>query len=237
MIINTRLEDLSNDIFFEIFDYFHAIDIFYAFTSLNSRFSLILKSIRLHVIIFYRHYRRQIEFLSHHLKFHSNQVVSLNIHDQTRNQINVITFLFNQHQFLNLYSCIFFSMTSSSNSNVVLEQLSKSTKLVCFRIIQSDNAEDDNLNKCDADKLSQLILINPSLTLRSADLSFHHDHFSISKKFIFRTNLTHLKLIFYGSLNRICIYSLIPILRRHSLLRYLHVIIKTTELPLSKDIK
>ncbi|UJR13704.1 hypothetical protein I4U23_000715 [Adineta vaga] len=163
MIINTRLEDLSNEIFFEILRHLHAIDIFYLFTCLNSRFLLILKSIHLHVIISGDHRRRQVEFLSNHLKFHSHQVISFKIHDKIRDQVNVSEFLFTQHQFINLFSCTFVSMTSSSNSNLVIEQLSKLTKIVWIHIIQSNDAEDDMLNKFDAQKLSQLVLINPSL--------------------------------------------------------------------------
>jgi hypothetical protein len=98
----TRLEDLSNDIFLKILDYLNASDIFFAFASLNSRISLILNSARLHVNIHFTHCRRQVEFLSNHLKFHSDQVVSLQIYDKIRDQNHVIPYLFNRYDFINL---------------------------------------------------------------------------------------------------------------------------------------
>ncbi len=52
MDIQTHLEDLSNEIFFEIFDYLNALDIFTSFTSLNRRISSILQSISLRIVIF-----------------------------------------------------------------------------------------------------------------------------------------------------------------------------------------
>ncbi len=83
MQMNTyaHFEDLSNEIFIEIFDYLHVLDIFTAFTSLNKRISSILQSIPLRIIIFYDHCRHQIAFLSSHLTFHAHQVISLEISD------------------------------------------------------------------------------------------------------------------------------------------------------------
>ncbi|CAF3622234.1 unnamed protein product, partial [Rotaria sp. Silwood2] len=49
MDTQTHLEDLSNEIFFEIFDYLHALDIFTAFASLNKRISSVLQLISLRV--------------------------------------------------------------------------------------------------------------------------------------------------------------------------------------------
>ncbi|CAF3688390.1 unnamed protein product, partial [Adineta steineri] len=46
-----QLEDLSSELFCEIFDYLNAFDLFLAFASLNSRISSIIKLTRLHVII------------------------------------------------------------------------------------------------------------------------------------------------------------------------------------------
>ena len=76
MNIHTHLEDLSNEILLEILQYLDAGDIFSAFGALNSRISLILNSISLHITIDFTHCRHELEFLSNHLKFHSDQVVS-----------------------------------------------------------------------------------------------------------------------------------------------------------------
>ncbi|CAF1176600.1 unnamed protein product [Rotaria sp. Silwood1] len=94
MDTHTHLEDLSNEIFFEIFDYLHALDIFTAFASLNKRILSILKSILLHVIILNSHYDREIQFLSSHLTFHGHQVISLKIHDTIRDRVPIISLLF-----------------------------------------------------------------------------------------------------------------------------------------------
>ncbi|CAF1292936.1 unnamed protein product [Rotaria sordida] len=74
---HTYIEDLSNEIFFEIFDYLHALDIFTGFNLLNKRISSILQIISLHIIISYDHCHCQIDFLSSHLNYHSQQVISI----------------------------------------------------------------------------------------------------------------------------------------------------------------
>ena len=113
MNIHTHLEDLSNEIFFEIFDYLHALDIFTAFTSLNQRISSILQSIPLRIIISPNNCRRQIDFLSSHLTFHDHQVISIKTYDTIRDDSSIISLLFNRHNFINLQSCIFGSINSS----------------------------------------------------------------------------------------------------------------------------
>ncbi|CAF3338585.1 unnamed protein product [Rotaria sp. Silwood2] len=227
----TQFEDLSNDIFLEIFDYLDAVNIFFAFTSLNSRISSILNLINLHVNIRSTHYHHQVKFLSNHLKFHSDQVISLKIYDEICDQDNVIIYLFNRHNFINLYSCIFYSIKSSPELNIVHKKLSKLTKLVLFRINQSRVIEQDKLNTSDAHKFSQWILVDTPLTLRSTALFFHYNHSQIAKALIITTNLAHLQIIFYGTFNDISIYSLIPLLRIHRTLRSLCVTIRNTKHP------
>ncbi|CAF4627275.1 unnamed protein product, partial [Rotaria magnacalcarata] len=61
MDTQTHLEDLANEIFFELFDYLHALDIFTAFASLNKRISSILRSIPLRIVISKTHCRNQID--------------------------------------------------------------------------------------------------------------------------------------------------------------------------------
>jgi len=90
----TQLEDLSNDLFLEIFDYFHALDLFMAFSSLNHRISLILSLTRLHVVISKLHCRYEIKFLSSHLTHHAHQVISVSLEDEVYNFSSVISFFF-----------------------------------------------------------------------------------------------------------------------------------------------
>jgi hypothetical protein len=200
MTIITQLEELSNEIFLDILEYLDGYDILFAFASLNSRISLILYSTRLRVNIDFTHCRHQIEFLSHYLKFYSDQVVSLQVHDVICDQENIIAYLFNRHDFSKLQYCVFYSIKSSSNLKIVFEKLSKLTKIVSFRIIQSRNVEEDKLNTFDAHNFSQLILIDTPSTLRSADLYFYYNHFQLPTRSIVPTNLTHLRIIFYGTL-------------------------------------
>ncbi|CAF3298577.1 unnamed protein product [Rotaria sp. Silwood2] len=108
--------------------------------------------------------------------------------------------------------------------------------IVLFRIIQSCNVPEDNLNRSDADKFSQLILVDTPETLRSTALYFHYNHPQIVTIKTVATNLTHLQIVFYGTLNDVSIYSLIPLLRIHSALRSLCVTIKSTEQPMSISI-
>jgi hypothetical protein len=229
MTIRNQLEDLSNEIFLDIFEYLDANDIFFGFTSLNLRISLLLNSIPLHVNIHRTSCRRELEFLCNHLKFHSNQVVSLQVHDQICDQTNVIAYLFHRHDFINLHSCLFYSINSSSKLKIVLEKLSKLPKIVLFRIIQSCDVKEDKLNAFDASEFSHLILIDTPSTLRSATLYFHYNHTKIATISKVTTNLAHLQIIFYDTLNDISIYSLIPLLRIHRALRTLCVTIKNSQ--------
>ncbi|CAF4115690.1 unnamed protein product [Rotaria sordida] len=121
-------------------------------------------------------------------------------------------------------------MISSPKLKIVFEQLKKLTKIVLFRLVQSNNVEEDKLGIYAAQEFSQWILTDPPSTLRSADLYFYYDHSLIGTGLITTTNLTHLRMIFYGTSDSISIYSLIPIFRMHGALRHLWVAIKTTEL-------
>ena len=77
--------------------------IFFTFASLNSRISLLLNSILLHVNIHWTHCRHELEFLSNHLKFRSDQVVSLQVHDEICDQTNVIAYIFFIDMILSVY--------------------------------------------------------------------------------------------------------------------------------------
>ena len=107
----TQFEDLSNDLVLEIFEYFHALDLFRAFPSLNNRLSSLLLLTQLHVVISKVHSHHQIKFLSSHLTHHAHQVISLSLEDQLRDYSSVISFFFNQHIFINLQLCKFYSIS------------------------------------------------------------------------------------------------------------------------------
>ncbi|CAF1393932.1 unnamed protein product, partial [Adineta steineri] len=97
MGIETCLENLSNEIFLETFDYLHALDIFSAFGSLNKRISSIFQSTLLRIIISIDHCRSQVDFLSSYLTFHDHQVISIQIDDTIRDDTSIINLLFNRH--------------------------------------------------------------------------------------------------------------------------------------------
>ena len=130
----TQLEDLSNDIFFEIFEYLHALDLFMAFSSLNRRIASILSSTPLRVVISKLHCRYQMRFLSSQLIDHTDQVISISLQDRLRDCSSVIPFLFNQHTFINLRWCRFFHIHPSSNLHHVMQKLQSLTKLVAVRV-------------------------------------------------------------------------------------------------------
>jgi hypothetical protein len=83
MNTHTHFEDLSNEIFFEIFDYLNELDIFISFTSLNKRISSILQSIPLRINITQENCLRQIKILSY-LICYDHQVISITIFDKIR---------------------------------------------------------------------------------------------------------------------------------------------------------
>jgi len=90
----TRLEDFSNEIFFEIFEYLHAIDIFMGFSALNQRISSILSSIHPRIIISSSDCRHQMKILSLNLINYAHQVISISLNDSLRDLSSVISFLF-----------------------------------------------------------------------------------------------------------------------------------------------
>ncbi|CAF3202291.1 unnamed protein product, partial [Rotaria sp. Silwood2] len=126
----THLEDLSNEIFFEIFDYLHMLHIFTGFTLLNKRISNILQSTPLHIVISFGNSRQQIDFLLYHLTFHEDQVISINILDRIRDHSSIIHVLFNRHNFINLKSCKFLSIHSMTKLNNIIKQIGNLNKLV-----------------------------------------------------------------------------------------------------------
>ncbi|CAF1119064.1 unnamed protein product [Rotaria sp. Silwood1] len=105
----TPLEDLSNELFFEIFDYLHALDIFMTFSTLNQRITLIRSSISLRIVVLSYHCHRQIKSPSSYLIDHTHQVVSISLEDSLRDFTSIISFFFIQHTLENLELCALYS--------------------------------------------------------------------------------------------------------------------------------
>jgi len=129
MDTRTHFKDLSNEIFFEIFDYLHALDIFTGFTSLNQQISFILQSIPLRIIILYKHSRRQVELLSSYFTFHAHQVISIKTYDTIHDYSSVSNLLIDRHYFINLKSCTFIPINPSTKLDNVIQQIKSLNKL------------------------------------------------------------------------------------------------------------
>jgi hypothetical protein len=191
-----QLESLPNEIFFEIFDYFHALDIFIGFTSLNQRFTSILQIIPLRVVIAFYHSRRQLNFLSTYLTFHAHQLISLKISDTIFDELSTISLLFHRHKFINLQFCSFISINPSSTLNNVIEQMQSLNKLISFAIYQRHNAI---LNDNVTHDLIQSMLMHKSSYLHSLVLRLPYNYQNISKYPSISSSLRSLDLNISGS--------------------------------------
>jgi hypothetical protein len=222
MDTHTCLEDLSNEIFFEIFDYLHALDIFTAFASLNKRILSILQSIQLHVIILNSHYDREINFLFSHLTFHAHQVISVKCFDTIRDRSSIISLLFNRHHFVNLQSCIFILDNPSTEHKNVIKQVESFNRLAAFFIIQQPAYK--KINEKDKCSISRTILMKNSFFLRSVKLDY--DYLDRPTYTPISSNLISLELLMSGISSPLSVFSILPILRICHRIRYLHAIIK-----------
>ncbi|CAF2104816.1 unnamed protein product [Rotaria magnacalcarata] len=216
----THLEDLSNEIFFEIFDYLHMVHIFTGFTLLNKRISNILKSIPLHIVISFGNSRQQIDFLLYHLTFHEDQVISINILDRIRDHSSIIHVLFNRHNFINLKSCKFLSIHSMTKLNNIIKQIGNLNKLVILEIFQPDRAD---LNENENDELTRILLTNKSSSLRSLKLQYPNHYLNISNYTFINSNLTSLRLRISGSSSTVSIHTILQIFRLCYRIRYLGI--------------
>ncbi|CAF1363796.1 unnamed protein product [Rotaria sordida] len=219
----THIEDLSNELFFEIFDYLHALDIFTAFNSLNKRISSILQIIPLRIIISYDHCHRQIDFLSSYLNFHSHQVISIKTYDTIRDYSSIINLLFNRHYFINLQSCIFLSVNPSTKLRNVIIQLKTLNRLISFHIHQPYNK---NLHQIYKYNLTRTLLMHNSSFLRSIVLQYPYNYFDISNYSSISSNLISLELLISGSPSIVSVYSILPILRLCHTIRYLTITVE-----------
>lgn len=216
----TRFEDIPNDLFREIFEYLHALDLFLAFTSLNQRISTLLFFSPLHVVISKSHCYQEMKFLSSHLVDHVNQVISLSLEDQLRDYSSVISYFFNQYTYINLRSCQFYSIEDKSSFNSVIEKLSNLTKLVSFRIVQSKQC---SLSTTTKNNLTRAILTHTSPTLQLIDLSFRYDYPELVTRISLNCTVTSLHIILQASNSYLSICTLLPILRHYRALRMLRM--------------
>ncbi|CAF5101108.1 unnamed protein product [Rotaria sp. Silwood1] len=131
----TRLEDLFSELFFEIFDYLHALDVFTAFSTLNQRIILILSSIPLRIVVSSYHCHHQIKFLSSNLIDHTHQVVSVSLEDFVHDFTSVISFFFIRHTFENLELCALYSSHWSIQIRTALQQFKNLIKLKSLRFM------------------------------------------------------------------------------------------------------
>jgi hypothetical protein len=220
----SRLEDLSTEIFFEILDYFHALDIFVGFTSLNKRISSIIRSIHLRVQILSNHCRRQIDILSKHLTLHAHQVISIKIRDTIRDHSSVILWLFTGHNFVNLQACTFFTIGSIPRLGCdVIQKLQSLTKLKSMRILPDICSSE---RETDKRLLCETVLTRMSPTIRSISfIQYFNPTGILSSSAMVTSNLTSLELRFSGPRNVVSLASVFLVLRTYRVVRRLRVII------------
>ena len=220
MDTHTHLEDLSNEIFLEIFDYLHALEIFTAFTSLNQQISSILQITPLRIIILRNQSRHQIEYLSSHLTFHAHQVVFLRAFDKICDCSSTISLLFNRHNFTNLQSCLLNINNPSMKLDNVLKKVKSLTRLVSFSIYP---ATDVNISEQDKYQLAQMLFTNQSSSHRSITFNYFHDYLDITNYSSITSNLISLSLCIGGLSSTVSIYSIFFILRLCHTVRYLTI--------------
>jgi hypothetical protein len=234
MDVHTHFEDLSNEIFFEIFDYLHALDIFTGFTLLNKRISSILQSIPLRIVILKKHCRRQIGFLSSHLTFHDHQVISIKTYDTIRDGSSIISLLFNRHNFINLQSCMFISIDPLTKLENVIKQIKNLDRLVSFSIYQPI---DRILNENYIYDLTRIILMHKSSSLRSVQLQYPYDYLDLANYTSKASTLTSVCLFIFDSLSTVSVYSIFLIFRHCRKIRHLNIKLQRTDLSENNNVK
>ncbi|CAF0995708.1 unnamed protein product [Adineta steineri] len=205
---HTRFGDLSNEIFFEIFDYFDALDIFASFSLLNRRISSILQSISLRI-----------------LTFHDQQVTSIKIYDTICDGSSKISVLFNRHNFINLKSCIFYAIDSSTRLDNVIKQIKNLHQLISFTLYQNNN----NLNNDDTNNFTHTLLMHKSSFIRSVILQYPYNFFNISKSMSISSHLISLKLYISISPPTACNYTILSVLHLCHNIRYLCLLLQQSE--------
>ncbi|CAF1140672.1 unnamed protein product [Adineta steineri] len=219
----TQFEDLCNEIFLEVFEYLHCLDLFMAFASLNNRFTFLLSLPQLYLIVNQSHFYYQIQFLSSHLVDHAHQVISISFHEQLCDYFaSVISFFFDKHTFKNLRSCIFIFHLICLPWYLpnITEKLKNSNKLVLFKIFYSNN---NSLADKIKEELSTFALKCKSLKLRSVNLLFSYNYPKLLVNNSINSTLTTLRMMFHGVTTICSIYSFLPVLRIYRALRNLSI--------------
>ncbi|CAF1275130.1 unnamed protein product [Adineta steineri] len=223
MGMETRLENLPNEILFETFGYLHALHVFSAFGSLNKRISSIFQSTPLRIIISKIHCRNQVDFLSSDLTFHVHQVISVKIDDTIRDDTSVINLLFNRHDFINLQFCKLITIHHSTKLDNVIQQIKTFDKLVSFNIC---NLNDITMNENDKYELARIMLMHQPSSLRTIVLQYPYNYSNILNTISLSSNITSLYLYINGSSLFASVNSVLVILRRCYSVRYLGLIMK-----------
>ena len=233
MNIHTHLEDLSNELLFEIFDYLHALEIFIGFASLNQRISSILKFIPLRIIISPNNCLRHIDFLSSHLTFHAHQVISLEIYDTISDYSSVISLIFNRHNFINLQSCVFASIDPATKFENIFKQIESLNTLVTFTLYDPDL----HLNEKDKCDLTRMMLMHKSSSLCSMVLKHSYDYADLLNYTSISSKLTKLYLRIHRARSVLSMHSILVIFRLCHGIRHLGFIVEYKPSVQNDDVK
>jgi hypothetical protein len=131
-------EILPNEMLIEVFEYLNAVDIFYSFDQLNSRFNKLIRSIPLHLNL---QYVRKSIFDRFCTKMLSNpeiknQIISLKLSNQdTCSQIDTFVSLFSLDEFSNLQSLILDRVPYNENGKKIHSMLFLIPNLCSFHSI------------------------------------------------------------------------------------------------------
>ncbi|CAF1276262.1 unnamed protein product [Rotaria sordida] len=216
---NTKFEYLPNEIFFEIFDHLDAFEIFTGFTLLNKRMSSILQLIPLHLVISSNYSRRQVNFISSHLTFHAQQVISIQIYDKICAYSSIMNLLFYRHNFINLKSCTLIANTFSTQHENVIKRIKTLNKLVTST---NHASKSYGLYETDEQTLTPTMLMQ-QLSIRSIELNYISTYWKILNYISIPSNLVSFKLCISGFGLKTSVYSILSFVRLCHTIRYLSI--------------